>query len=120
MLSSVLIIILMASVPLMVFAQDDSTEQPTFFATNTPNPNVTTATTSPTETPQDSTNDTDEGEPVVFAHRAVAARDAASQGLVRKRNVGLRRGIVFRPRQRRRAFNKRENQICFKVVALFL
>ena len=68
MLSSVLIIILMASVPLMVFAQDDSTQQPTFFATNTPNPNVTTATTSPTETPQDNTNDTDEGEPVVLSY----------------------------------------------------
>lgn len=68
LLSIVLIVVLMASVPLMVFAQDDSTQQPTFFATNTPNADSTTAPISPTDVPSVASVETSENEPVVLSY----------------------------------------------------
>ena len=51
LLSLLLMLILMASVPLMVFAQDDDSTPAPFFVTNTPSGEANTVTTTATEVP---------------------------------------------------------------------
>jgi len=67
LLSLLLMMILIASVPLMVFAQDDDSTPAPFFVTNTPSGEANTVTTTATEVP---TNSVDMSEPVVLTFPA--------------------------------------------------